>query len=259
MKGSAGLSVVLMSWLASTAYSADWRDDEKLVGLGAYIRPAYVGADSMRTDPIPLLRVFGEHWFARTTQGQLEGGYRIGLTSTLKAGAQLSYEPGRRTKDSAFLIDHNVATIDPGAALGVHLEWDDKLGPAPANALLRWRQNVDADQGAKVDARFTIGVLGTERHRVGLFTQVTWASEKANQTYFGVTAAESTATGLPVYSAGAGLRNSVLGVLGAYDISRHWVVLWSAEWHHLLSDARDSPYTRDTNNYYYTIGLTYRF
>lgn len=76
---------------------------------------------------------------------------------------------------------------------------------------------------------------------------------------FGVTTAESTATGLPVYSAGAGLRNTVLGILGAYDISRHWVALWSAEWHRLLGDTRDSPYTHDTNNFYHTIGMTYRF
>jgi outer membrane scaffolding protein for murein synthesis (MipA/OmpV family) len=251
--------VALLSTLPAAAMAQDWREKEKLVGLGAYIRPAYVGADSMRTEPIPLLRVYGEHWFARTTQGQLEGGYRVGLTPTLTAGAQLSYEPGRRTKDSAFLIAHNVATLDPGAALGAHLEWEDRFGPVPANGLLRWRQNLDADQGAKADARFTVGVLATEHHRVGVFTQLTWASEKANQSYFGVTSTQATATGLPVYSAGAGLRNTVLGVLGAYDISRHWVALWSAEWHRLLGDARESPYTQDENNFYYTVGVTYRF
>lgn len=259
MRLSVRWSVLILMLVATGAAAQDWREKEKLVGLGAYIRPAYVGADSMRTEAIPLLRVYGEHWFARTTQGQLEGGYRVGLTPTLTAGAQLSYEPGRRTKDSAFLIDRNVATIDPGAAVGVHLEWDEKFGPSAVNALLRWRQNIDTDQGAKADARFTVGVLGTEHHRVGLFGQLTWTSEKATQTYFGVTAAESAATGLPVYSAGAGLRNTVLGVLGAYDISRHWVALWSAEWHRLLGDASDSPYTQDRNNYYYTIGVTYRF
>lgn len=97
-------SLPILMVLAAGADAQDWREQEKRVGLGAYIRPAYVGADSMRTEPIPLLRVYGEHWFARTTQGQLEGGYRIGLTSALTAGAQLSYEPGRRTKDSALRL-----------------------------------------------------------------------------------------------------------------------------------------------------------
>lgn len=242
-----------------TVHAQQEPNDDKLLGAGAYIRPAYQGADSMRTEAIPLLRLYGDHWFARTTQGQLEGGYRIPLTSTLTAGAQLSYEPGRRTKDSAFLISHNVATLDAGAALGAHLEWDDRFGRAPVNALVRWRQNLDTDQGAKADLRFTVGVLGTERASAGVFTQLTWSSEKASQTYFGITPAESAATGLPAYSAGAGLRYGALGVLGAYDLARHWVLLWTVEVHRLMGDAKDSPYTQDATNLYVTLGATYRF
>lgn len=251
--------LMVLGLLPLASMAEDWRKDEKLVGAGLWIRPAYQGADSMRTDPIPQLRLYGEHWFARTTQGLLEGGYRVALSSSFTAGAQITYEPGRRTKDSAFLIDRNVATLDPGAAAGLHLEWDEKLGPAPVSALLRWRQHLDFDQGAKVDARFTVGVLATERIRAGVFTQVTWASEKSNQTYFGITPAESAATGLPAYSAGAGLRYWSLGLLGAYDFSRHWVALLSVEYNRLLSDARDSPYTQDANNIYISVGLTYRF
>ena len=251
----------LMLWgLATTAAAQDWRGEkEALAGVGVYVRPAYEGAGSMRTDPIPMLRLFGEHWFARTTQGLFEGGYRVGLTSTLTAGAQLSYDAGRRTKDSAFLISRTVQTLDPGAAVGAHLEWNDRLGPAPVSGLLRWRQNLDADQGAKVDARLTVGVLDTGHHRLGVFTQLTWASEKANQSYFGITAPEAAAAGLRAYSAGAGLRDGALGLLGAYDISRHWVALWSVEWHRVLGDARDSPYTREARNAYVSAGIAYRF
>ncbi len=251
--------IAAVLFLPSAVWAQQHRNDEKLVGAGVWIRPAYQGADSMRTDAIPQLRLYGEHWFVRTTQGQLEGGYRIPLTATLTAGAQLSYEPGRRTKDSAFLISHNVQTLDPGAGLGVHLEWDDKVGPAPVNALLRWRHHLDTDQGAKADLRFTVGVLETERIRAGVFTQLTWSSEKSNQSYFGVTSAESAATGLPIYSAGAGMRYAALGLLGAYDLARHWVVLSSVEVHQLLGDAKDSPYTQNATNVYVTLGLTYRF
>lgn len=246
-------------WVPFAAHSQDYRDNEALVGVGAWIRPAYQGADSMRTDLIPQLRLYGQHWFARTTQGQLEGGYRIALAPTWTVGAQLTYEPGRRTKDSAFLISHNVETLDPGAGLGVHVEWDDKVGRAPLNALLRWRQHLDTDQGAKADLRFTVGVLDSHGIRAGVFTQLTWSSAKASQSYFGVTPAQSSATGLPVYAAGAGLRYGAVGVLAAYDLSRHWVVLGSVEIHRLAGDAKDSPYTQDPTNFYGSLGLTYRF
>jgi MipA family protein len=235
------------------------RDYGELVGAGLMVRPAYQGADTMVTQVIPMLRLFGEHWFARTTQGVLEGGYRVPLTSTLTTGVQLTYEPGRLTQDSAFLKSYNVPTLDWSTALGVHLEWDDDIGPAPVNALARWRQNLDLDQGAKADLRFTVGVVGTERLNAGVFTQLTWSSEKANQTYFGITSSESAATGLPMYSAGAGLRYGVIGLIAGYDLARHWVILGSAEVHQLMGSAKGSPFTQDSTNWYFTLGLTYRF
>jgi len=251
--------VLIALSLPVTALAQQPRDNDQFVGAAAWVRPAYQGADSTRTEPIPMLRLFGEHWFARTTQGQLEGGYRIALTPTLTAGAQLSYEPGRRTKDSAFLISHRVEDLDAGAALGAHLEWDERIGPAPINVLARWRQHLDTDQGAKADLRLTVGVLGTERLRAGVFTQFTWASAKASQSYFGVTPAQSAATGLPVYAAGSGLRYAVLGLLGSFDLARHWMLVGSVEGHRLMGDAKDSPYTLDATNYYITLGVVYRF
>ncbi|MEO8038350.1 MAG: MipA/OmpV family protein [Betaproteobacteria bacterium] len=249
----------LVLWLPVLAWAQEDRANDQFLGAAAWGRPAYQGADTMRTDPIPMLRFFGTHWFARTTQGQLEGGYRVALTPTLVAGAQLSYEAGRRTRDSAFLIAHRVEDLDAGAALGAHLEWDEHVGKAPVNVLARWRQNLDTDQGAKADLRVTVGVLGTERLRAGVFTQLTWASNKASQSYFGITPAQSAATGLPGYTAGSGIRYGALGLLASFDLARHWMLLGSLEVHRLAGDAKDSPFTRDATNYYLLLGAAYRF
>lgn len=72
-------------------------DHEKYIGIGARIRPAYDGADSNGVDAIPYLRLYGEHFFARTTQGILEGGWRTRPFVGWVFGAQLASDCGPST------------------------------------------------------------------------------------------------------------------------------------------------------------------
>src|SRR5258705_7830100 len=125
-------SASLVACLASQAF-AQPTDDEKYVGAGARVRPSYEGADSSRVDPIPYLRLYGEHFFARTTQGILEGGWRTQPFGGVVFGAQLAYEEGRIADESAFLSEHHLEDLDPSASLGLHAEGDWKLGPVPLN------------------------------------------------------------------------------------------------------------------------------
>jgi outer membrane scaffolding protein for murein synthesis (MipA/OmpV family) len=251
-----GLIAVLLS---SPALAQRLAPEEKLLGVAVWSRPAYQGADSQRLDIIPVIRYYGEHLFARTTQGLLEGGARLSLAPGLHLGVQLAYEQGRRTSESDFLEARNVPTLDAGASLGAHLEWDRDFGRVPVNALVRVRQHLDTDQGLKADLRSTVGVVKTERLRGGIFGQLTWSNEKSMRSYFGITPQESALTGFPVYQPGAGLRYVSVGVLGAYDLARHWVIVGSAEIHFLQDGAKDSPLTQDDTNLYGYVGLAYRF
>lgn len=82
------LCAVLAAPLPSQSF-AQVPDDEKYIGIGARTRPAYEGADSNRGDAIPYLRLYGEHLFARTTQGILEGGWRTRPFGGVVFGGQL--------------------------------------------------------------------------------------------------------------------------------------------------------------------------
>src|SRR5258706_15894511 len=135
----------------SLAAFAQSTDDEKYIGGGARVRPAYEGANSSRVDPIPYLRLYGEHFFARTTQGILEGGWRTQSFGGGVFGAQLGYEEGRIAGESAFLSEHHLEDLDPSASLGLHAESDWKLGPRPWNALLRYRREIPSVNGREVD------------------------------------------------------------------------------------------------------------
>jgi outer membrane scaffolding protein for murein synthesis (MipA/OmpV family) len=80
-------------------------------------------------------------------------------------------------------------------------------------------------------------------------------------TYFGVTPAESAASGLPAYDPDSWLKGA--GVEGEvrYALNRHWAVRGEAGYERLLADAADSPIARtgSRNQFNAAVGLTYRF
>ena len=233
--------------------------DESLLGPGLRSRPAYDGSASQRAELVPVVRYFGQPWFVRSTQGVLEGGVRMELAPGLHAGAQLAYEPGRKTSESDFLQSHNVSKVDLGASVGVHVEWDHTFGPMPITLLARARQHTASDRGAQVDLRLSAGAYRGERVGAGVFAQATWANARSTGSLYGITPEQSVATGLPAFRAGSGCLFSSFGLLWSVDLSRDWIVVGSMESRHLRGDAARSPLTQRASNYYASAGLAYRF
>ena len=233
--------------------------NDSLLGPGLRSRPAYDGSDSQRTELVPVVRYLGQPWFARSTQGVVEGGVRMEFAPGLHAGAQLTYESGRKTSESDFLKSHNVADIDRGASVGLHLEWDHKFGPVPITLLARTRQHTDSDLGAQADLRLSAGVYHSGRVSAGVFTQATWANAKSAGAFYGITPQQSAATGLPVFGAGSGLVFASVGLLWSVDLSRDWIVVGSMETRRLQGNAAQSPLAERASNYYMSAGIAYHF
>lgn len=203
-----------------------------LAGAGIRSRPDFDGASERKTDLIPVLRYYGRPWFARTTQGMLEGGARWSAGPGLDIGAQLAYEQGPRD-------------TDPGSSLGVHAEWDRKLGPVPVDALVRVRQHLDSERGLQADLRVTAGVYEGHGVLAGVFGQFTVASEKYFRAFYGVDE--------------SGLLYTSLGVLASYDLARRWVLVGSVERRHMSDNAGRSPLVAQRSASYGALGLAYRF
>lgn len=251
--------LALAALLTPPAFAEEDADDEQYIGVGGRLRPAYPGADSNRGDVIPYVGLGGEHWFATTELGILEGGLRFRPFAHVTLGAQLAYEEGRKPDESAFLKEHGISEIDPGVSAGVFAQTQGKLGPVPFLARLRYRQDVRSDNGAQADARVMAGVLDWKGLRAAVYGQLTWEDSKAAQTWFGLTPGAAAAAGLPAYSPGSGLRFWQLGVIGDVDIARHWIGIWGVNVQVLGDDAADSPLTLDRTGWYANAGIAYRF
>jgi MltA-interacting protein MipA len=91
---------------------------------------------------------------------------------------------------------------------------------------VRYRQNIKSGLGAQADLRLTAGLFSQGGINAGVFGQLTWSDAKASQSYFGLTPQQAAVSGLPVYSASAGLRFAAVGILGSVDVSTHWLILW---------------------------------
>jgi outer membrane scaffolding protein for murein synthesis (MipA/OmpV family) len=221
-------------------------EDYSLIGAAVRSRPAYDGSDAQRTDVIPVLRYFGKPWFARTTQGVLEGGARWALATGVDAGVQLAYEEGRKTSESDLLESLGLPHVDPGVSLGAHVEWDFKIGPAPAGLLARYRHHTDSDRGAQADLRFNLGLYGSGGFFLGAYAQGTWADSKSVESFYAIGNASS------------GLLHSSLGLLGSYDFARHWTAVAGVQARRLHGDAARSPITESESSYYFNAGLAYR-
>jgi outer membrane scaffolding protein for murein synthesis (MipA/OmpV family) len=238
-------SVVLAMTLPLVAAAQPVPENPILLGAGVRSRPAYDGSRSQRTDIIPVLRYYGRPWFARTTQGMLEAGARSELAPDFWAGAQIAYEAGRKKSESPFLAGRNEPDLDVGVSAGLHVEWDRKLGQAPINFLIRARQHLDSDRGGQVDLRITAGVFSRAGFQAGVFWQATWGSQHAVRSMYEVPHAS-----LMFFST---------GLLGSYDLSRHWVLVGSAERRSLQDEVAGSPLTERKASYYASAGVAYRF
>jgi outer membrane scaffolding protein for murein synthesis (MipA/OmpV family) len=206
--------------------------DDVLIGAGVRSRPEFDGFSERKVDLVPVLRYYGQPWFARTTQGILEGGARWSVGEGTVLGAQLAYEQGPRDKD-------------PGASIGAHAEWDGRLGRMPLDALLRVRQHLDTERGLQADLRLTAGVYEGHGVLAGVFAQVTYANEDYYRSYYDVDE--------------SGVVYGALGALASYDLSRRWLLVGSLERRRLTDHAMRSPLVEQRSASYATLGLAYRF
>jgi outer membrane scaffolding protein for murein synthesis (MipA/OmpV family) len=240
------------------AASAELSNDS-MIGPGLRNRPAYDGAQSQGLELVPVIRHFGGLWFVRSTQGVLETGMRTELLPGLHAGAQLSYEPGRKASESEFLQNHQIANTSSGGSIGLHMEWDHVIGPVPITLLTRVRQNIDTDRGAQADLRLSIGVFQKGPFSTGIFTQATWANARSTNALYGLDPQQSAITGLPVFQPGSGLLFSSVGLLWSVNLNPKWVVVGSLERRRLTGDAANSPLVECLSNSYISAGLAYRY
>jgi MipA family protein len=240
----AALATALTATL-TTAHAQDMGGDggpqrndvDVSLGFGPSAGPAYAGSDDNKVRALPLIQARWRNGFFAGTTGL---GYRWGGTEPLSGGLRLGIDPGRDQDDSADLRGMGDIPLRP--ELGAFFNY--KLVPAMTlSGGLRYGSGDDR-KGLRGDLALTGMLPISPEQRVLITISTQWANQAAQQSAFGVSAAQSLRSGYAVYTPGAGLRDVGLRLGYGHTISPKLSLMLGLQFTHLLGDAADSPLTR---------------
>ena len=256
------LSGAVLAILATPALAAGQRQGNVLtLGGGVDVAPRYSGSDKSRVTAAQVVDyAMANGFFISTTRG-LGYGNRVG---NLDYSAALSYRAGRKDRDvssdsiasgSDYLRGmgdvKGSAVVVPG--LGYRItDW--------LNVQLQAEVPVsERDNGEAVHFGIASPLYTSPENSVTLALTGSWGSSKYMQTYYGVSAAQSAASGFARHDAGSGIYAYSLNLDWTHKLTSRWSVLAAAGVTQLTGEAGDSPVVQKKTSPTGSLKVTYSF
>jgi outer membrane scaffolding protein for murein synthesis (MipA/OmpV family) len=248
------------------------------VGLGVQSASRYEGTGSRKVSALPVLQV---EWSNGVFISGMSAGMHLSNSPTVEYGPLLAIKPGRDdygngkgvgdlnsftglapiTGEKMGTMPGGLAGMDEiGARLQAGVFYNIYLSP-------QWRLSSSLLFGAARQhdgARLELDVqrlalAAGERHRVSLAAGLGIVNRRYNETYFGVTEAESLRSRFGAYAPGGGLEDVHLGARWNWTLTPSWMLTSSLQAKRLLGDASHSPLTERSTNLTVSTAVAYRF
>jgi MipA family protein len=230
---------------------AEKSDFSGRVGVMGMTVPKAQGSDEYKITPAPMVDITWKDLIFLNRDGL--GAYAVS-TDNFHFGAAVNYASGQDSSDVGLGSD--IGKLDGGASGALVARYNQ--GPFYI--------------GAKVSHQFTgtdTGYLGTvsaggmipigDQFLAMGSIGVEYADSKYMESYFGVSGAQSSATGIAAYSPNAGFKSVDLSIGLGYRLSDNWMVMGTGGYSRLLGDAASRPVTKDENQFMAGIGIAYSF
>jgi outer membrane scaffolding protein for murein synthesis (MipA/OmpV family) len=222
------------------------------LGAGASYSPDYEGSDDYEVDPLPLIAI-NYRDFIRLRGTGLTIDF-LGLSDSKFAeafsfGALVKYDDGREANDNPVL--RRLTDIDQGADGGLFAEYE--LGPV-SFGLTAVQDLGTRHEGTTAEFKIEYGRALASRLRGQIDASVSWADDDYTQSYFGISAADSQASGLREFTAESGLKDAGVSASLHYLINEHWRVTGRLAYRRMLGDAADSPLVEDEGSQHQASG-----
>ncbi len=210
------------------------------LGLGMGVTPRYMGSDRYRALVLPMFSIQRGVLFADTTRGL---GVQFQSDSGFAASAAINYDLGRKEKDGTSrpgdrelkgMGDVNGATVADFTLSQQLLEWLSVSGEAEMRMAGEHRGN-----------RYRFGLEGILFHSdtdtLALDIDAHAGDGRYNQTFFGVTQAQSQRSLYGRYTADAGIYAYSAALNWQHSLDAHWSTLVSLTLTQYADQAVDSP------------------
>ena len=219
------------------------------VGVGGGYVPRYEGSSEHAMGAVPVVSYQRGGFSASAT------GVRYNFTAgdAFRIGPRVSFRGGRREDQSDHLL--GLGDISCGVGLGVFARW--RLAPVLLQADVT--HGVGGPKGTLIALGVSHGVNFSLANQLVLGASFEWADTSYMQKFFGVDTTQSAASGLPAYSASAGVKNYGANLTWAHAFSPEWFWLLGVNVKQLAGDAADSPVVQQQTIYGVISGLAYRF
>ncbi|MBO9695132.1 MAG: MipA/OmpV family protein [Sphingopyxis sp.] len=230
--------------------SGDRDDGDRItIGIGGLYAPAYRGGDDYRFQPLPVVNVKWNRFFVNFQDGI---GADLVDSGDVTIGVGLTPVGGYRAKDAPDGIGK--------LSLGLGGRGFVKLRQGGFEATLGATKVITGNTGGVIaDASLAYPITASDKLTLIPSIGTTWADGKHNNRYFGVTAAQSAASGLPQYRAGSGLVDAKAGLTVVYRLTDRIGVMAVGGVSSLLGDAKDSPIVYHKTQPYGLFAVTYSF
>jgi len=253
--------IAASAWLtvSSPSYAQSWFSGDWSLTLGAagLLMPEYEGDDTYRFVMQPLVS-FGRQGTERRFTSRNDN-ISIGLldTGTFRAGPTGKLVFGRDGDDSA-----DIAGLDP-IRFGVELGGFAEFYPTDWMRLRgEVRRGIRAHDGVVADLAADAFMDLTPTVQVSAGPRLSYANDNYFDAYYGVSGAESIASGLAPYNPGSGVRSIGLGGAIKWDVTDAMQTSVFAEYSRLTGPAADSSLVRERgskNQFTFGLSATYRF
>ena len=239
------LSGAVLALLATPALAAGQRQGNVLtLGGGVDVAPRYSGSDKSRVTAAQVVDyAMANGFFISTTRG-LGYGNRVG---NLDYSAALSYRAGRKDRDvsSDSIASGSDDLRGMGDWLTVQLQAEVPVS--------------ERDNGEAVHFGIASPLYTSPKNALTLALTGSWGSSKYVQTYYGVNAAQSAASGFARHDAGSGIYAYSLNLDWTHKLTSRWSLLAAAGVTQLTGEAGDSPIVQRKTSPVGSLKVTYSF
>ena len=260
------IGAALGAWLASTAppAAAEPRNDGLFgfagtawqVGGFVFATPKFEGSKSYDVLGFPFVAPagFGQDGSAVDIRGADDIRFRLIQNNGFEAGPLAGWRFGRDQGDAARL--NGLGDIDGGLVVGAYAGY--RAGAWFLSASYHAQVTGD-DTGGLVRLAVDHTLQLTPHAKLVTSLGTAYASSDYMQTYFGVSAAQSAASGLPQFNTSAGFKDVSIGATATIDLDPRWTLYLTGRYSRLIGEAADSPVIETENGFFGGAGLSYKF
>lgn len=221
------------------------------LGLVAIGGARYPGSNAGRVLVVPGITVQSANGlFADPINGV---GFALNATDELQYGLRATVETGRSTEDTLPGFDKMKVRLNPGAFANYKLS--DRLTLKSAVRL----GVAEGGKGSVLHLGVAYRIYQAGPVIVSVNGSVKYANTNYQQSYFGVSAAQSAASGLKAFQPAAGFNAAQVGVGVGFPLSAQVYAFSGVSLQRLLGDAANSPITQKKQQVTGFLGAVYSF